>query len=122
MIKPGSHLAVGADDLVANLDLALLHVPNMQDVSVEYLNVGHLKIGLAVDGKRTGIILLSTGFGVKVGLVEEDPEHGPVLQLRCGVDELGALVDPLDGSVRVAQYYVHDKNPRSIPVAEQSLT
>jgi hypothetical protein len=71
----------------------------MQDVSVKDLNVGHLEIRLAVDGQRTGIILLSTGFGVKVGLVEQDPKHGPVLELRCGFDELGALVDPLDGSV-----------------------
>jgi hypothetical protein len=50
-LDPETHLAVGTDDLVANLDLALLHVPNMQDVSVEDLNVGHLEIGLAVDGQ-----------------------------------------------------------------------
>lgn len=98
-----THLAVRASDLVPDLDLALLHEPDVQDVSIEHLHIGHLEVGLAIDRQRARVVLLSTGFGVKVGLVEQDPEGRSLFEIRGGVDKLGGLVDPLDGPGRVPE-------------------
>ena len=65
-----AHLVVRADDLVSNIQLALLQLTNMQDITVVHLYVGHLELGLAVNGEDTSIVLLSTLLGVKVGLVK----------------------------------------------------
>jgi len=65
-----THLVVCADDLVTDLQLALLQLTDMQNVAVVHLHIGHLELGLAVNGEDTSIVLLSTLLGVKVGLVK----------------------------------------------------
>jgi hypothetical protein len=46
----------------------------MQHITVEHLHILHLELGLVADRQKTGIVLLPTLFGVKVGLVKDDSE------------------------------------------------
>jgi hypothetical protein len=59
----------------------------MQDVTVVHLHIGHLELGLAVDGEHTRIVLLSALLGVEVGLVEQDTERGIGSQVLRRLEE-----------------------------------
>lgn len=65
------YLVVGTSDFIANLELTFLHVTDVQNITVVYLNVGNLKVCFAVDGDGTSVILLTSRLGVKVRLVKQ---------------------------------------------------
>lgn len=55
-------------------------MPNMQDMTAVNLDIGGHKHRRPVDCDSACIVLLTTGFGVKVGLVEENAERSSGLQ------------------------------------------
>lgn len=69
-----THLVICADHFISDLDLALFHLPDMQDISIVHLHVLHFELGLSVNGDHTGIVFLSTLLGIEICAVEEDTE------------------------------------------------
>lgn len=65
-----TYLVISSNDFLADSDLALDHTSDMQNIAVRHLDIFHLELGLAVDREHASVVLLSTLFGVKVGLVE----------------------------------------------------
>jgi hypothetical protein len=91
-----THLVVSGNDLVADLQLALLQSTNVQDITVVHLHVLDLELGLTIDGKDTSVVLLSTLLGVEVGLVQEDAKWSVGGNVLGRLVEVGRVVDSLD--------------------------
>ena len=75
----------------------------MHNVSVGDLNVGNLELRLAVDGKNTSVILLTSLLGVEVCLVEEDTERRVGGDLFRRLVEFGRVVDALDSGLDIVE-------------------
>jgi hypothetical protein len=76
-------LIVCADDLIADFDLALLHLPNVQHVAVVHLHILNFELCLAVDSNHTRVVLLTTLFSVEVCSVKKDTERCATWELGC---------------------------------------
>lgn len=100
----GTYLVVGTGHLVSNLELAFLQLSNVQNIAIVDLNVGNFKVGLAVDGDGSSVILLTTRLGVEVGLIKQKTEWTTRFQLGRVLDKLGFLVDGLDLADGVAEH------------------
>jgi hypothetical protein len=65
------------------------------------LYIFNLEFGLAVNSDDTGIVLLTTLLGVKVGLVEQDTERSIGRKLGRRRNEFRRLVKSLDGCLDI---------------------
>ena len=102
---PQTHLVICADELVPDFQLAILHLADMQDIAVEYLNVLHFKFCLAIDGEDTGVKFLASLFRAEVCAIEEDPEWSFRGELRGAGEELRVVVDGFDSGFDIFELY-----------------
>ena len=100
---PAAEFVVSANDLISDLELSFFESTNMEDVTVEYLDIFDLEFRFTIDGDDTGIVLLTTLLGVEVGLVEYDTEWSIGRKLGGGRDEFRRLVETLDGCLDVLE-------------------
>ena len=75
----------------------------MQDVSVIYLYILDLELGLPIDGNDTSVVLLTTLLGIKVGLVQNDTKGRVGREFRSRVVEFGGVIYRLDGRFDIIQ-------------------
>lgn len=100
-----THFVIGTCHFIAQLELTFLQVTDMQNITVVYLNVGDFKVCFTINGDGPSVILLTSRFGVKVCLVEQQTKGAAGLQFGRAANKLGLLVDGLDVAGRVAEYY-----------------
>ena len=62
-------------------------MPDVEDITVENLDIGHFKVCDAVDDDVSGVILLSTCLRVEAGSIEDDSECRVRWYARRRIDE-----------------------------------
>jgi hypothetical protein len=100
---PAAEFVVGTDDFISNFELSFFESTNVEDVSVEYLDILDLEFRFPINGDDTSIVLLTTLLGIKVGFVEYDTEWGIGRKLGGGRDEFRRLVETLDSCLDVLE-------------------
>jgi hypothetical protein len=84
---PAAEFVISANDFVSDFELSFFQSTDVEDVTVEHLDIFDLEFRFTINGDDTGIILLTTLLGVEIGLVEYDTEWGIGRELRGGRDE-----------------------------------
>ena len=113
-------LVVRRDDLIVQSEFSFLQSSDVQNVSVVDLDVVDEEVGLAVDDDATRVVLLSSRFGVEVGLVEDDSESSVGREFVRVVVEFRGEVDCLDRRVDVAQSYRIESSVATIREKEKN--
>lgn len=67
-------------DLIPNPKLTCLQMPNVQHVTIVHPHVDDCEICGAFDRDDSHVVLLTSGFSVKVRLVEQEAESGAMFQ------------------------------------------
>ena len=82
--RPSTKFVVRRDNLITDIELAVLHVTGVKDVAVVDLDVRDLKLGNTINDDAACVVLLATGLRVEAGAVEEETERGVLRNiLRC---------------------------------------
>jgi hypothetical protein len=100
---PAAEFVISANDFVSDFELSFFQSTDVEDVTVEHLDIFDLEFRFTINGDDTGIILLTTLLGVEIGLVEYDTEWGIGRELRGGRDEFRRLVETLDSRFDVLE-------------------
>jgi hypothetical protein len=62
-------------------------MPNMQNISIENLHVGHLEVRDAINHNIAGVIFLATRFCIKARAIKKDAEYGIFGESRRRLDK-----------------------------------
>lgn len=91
-----THLVVGADDSIPNLQLPLFHLANVEHVAVVHLDILHLELGFPGNRKDTSVVLLSSLFRIEICSIQQDTEGCVARKFGGGCEELRRVVYALD--------------------------
>ena len=91
-----TELVVLASNLITSGKVTILDEAVMNNVTTKLLNIENLELGNTIDDDATSISNLTTGLGVKVGVVEEETNGGLGRKILGGLEELLTVEDQLD--------------------------